>query len=157
MERQSTSTSTVSFAEQQQKGHRLRISAKTVRIVYSGIKKQALELSISAEYIDSFKNATKWADYVIEEVERNLNVPIEWMLVKKESHPSGPLSLALPRSDWHMNVFAVFAEKVKSIEYADFIVQSIKYHLSEKDRRHLPSAPRVVSISFDHDNNCTLI
>lgn len=128
-----------------------------MRVLYSGIKKQALELSISAEYIDNFKSATQWADYVVEELQRNLDVPIEWMCVKKESHPAGPLSLALPRSDWHMNVFAVFAEKVKSIEYSDFIVQSIKYHLSEKDRRHLPSAPRMVSASCIHDNNCTLI
>ena len=144
VDRQSSSNSYSSFAEQLEKGHRLKISAKTIRVLYSGIKKQALVLNISASFIDDFKSATKWCAFVVEEFEQNIGIKVDWAMVKKESHPSGPLVLALPRADWHMNVFAVFVDKVISIDYADLIVKSIKYHLTEKDRRHLPSAPRYV-------------
>lgn len=148
LQRQSSSggSSTSSFAEQRLSGKQLRVFAKTVRLVYSGVKKQAMKLQYTGAELDELKSASNWSEMMVEEIERKIGVKIDWMLIKKESHPSGPLSKALDRADWHFNCFVVFMHKLKSILHLTFVVKSIGYHLSEKNRRHLPSAPRIVCI-----------
>lgn len=114
-------------------------------MVYPTVKQQALKANASAEDVIALTDATHFGERVVEVVEQNIG-PIEWICIKKEAHPAGPLVLAKPDDDVHYNVFGVMESKMTSISHDKLVVDDINYHLSEKDRRNVVAAPRLVSL-----------
>ena len=107
------------------------------------MRQQALNAGLSVEEANALCNAAHFGKRFEEVVEQNLG-QIEWVNIKKEAHPSGPLMLAKPDDDVHYNVFGIMEEKLTTITHDKFVIDGINYHLCEKDKRDIVSAPRLV-------------
>ena len=105
--------------------------SRTARIVWSGVKHQCETLlNLDAAGMVGYEDADQFAKWCVRDIAKNIDANVLWLLLKKESHPAGPLAMALPDADWHWNGLMKFDRKLLTVPHDTFVVADLMFHIT---------------------------